>query len=143
MILALSEAAQLALIQAIVVLLGAATAWFNLRSKMLELAATAKKDLAEVKSDVKVIEIATNSMKDALVEATKTAGLLEGADIERSRARQEHAAIAIDRREQSEAAEQPNAPGMSELHKEVKTTTETLVKRVDKAEDAIKKEIRK
>lgn len=44
--------------------------WFQHRAMMSK--------VDEVKADVKTIEKATNSMKDALVQATKEAGLLAG-----------------------------------------------------------------
>lgn len=46
--------------------------------------ATMSTGLSVVKENVQKIEIATNSMKDALVEATKVAGLAEGEKVGRA-----------------------------------------------------------
>lgn len=62
-------------------ILGLVAAYFDLRRKAME----QKKDIADVKDDVRKIEVATNSMKDALVRATREEALLRGAANERTR----------------------------------------------------------
>lgn len=76
---AVSDAVWNTLIGAFVVLI---PIWLDYRSKQRTIALT--KSLDETKENVKTIEVATNSMKDALVAATKTAGELQGRADERA-----------------------------------------------------------